>query len=531
MDRSLSLRQSGADGVDAVNFLKKLFGADGGAETQSVILLRQVPIRYDEPARSWLGGLPRLPEDVAWPRSEAGAPLQFVAQVCCADLPKGMWGGIGPRDGWLLLFVDCYSLHDILRNGTVQVLHVLKLGPEREPPEDMGTYRNAMLDHIDYSLPVVRPGIPKMWRRWPVDVIVQDVPEPFEYDGEMILAPNPVDPAALYGAPAADPERGLSLTEAEGARPLTWRGVLYLLDQIAHGLGRQASSQSYKVKSLEVADTTLPDRFPAGWVALALDQRKVELARYAKPLPEWESRAEALRNQGDTPVEALRKLEYSIKERKRDLKGQAETIALLEAYDAADADAAFSRDVVRAEHSYFAWIQAMQQLVAEVRAEVQRKDLDQVLTEAEWMPIRDRLTASTSVTWYLQDERHLALRIRHGLLPEASNPMDMALREDVLDLYTRDAAARAAIPQTLLDELEPQARRIGFRNIPHRMGGPRDMVQDSEVQDDWMLLFQIFSDDPMGWRWADVGGLFVFLPVDDLKAGRFDAVEAWVEGG
>ena len=111
MDRSLSLRQSGADGVDAVNFLKKLFGADGGAETQSVILLRQVPIRYDEPARSWLGGLPRLPEDVAWPRSEAGAPLQFVAQVCCADLPKGMWGGIGPRDGWLLLFVDCYSLH------------------------------------------------------------------------------------------------------------------------------------------------------------------------------------------------------------------------------------------------------------------------------------------------------------------------------------------------------------------------------------------------------------------------------------
>ena len=109
--------------------------------------------------------------------------------------------------------------------------------------------------------------------------------------------------------------------------------------------------------------------------------------------------------------------------------------------------------------------------------------------------------------------------------------MDMALREDVLDLYTRDAAARAAIPQTLLDELEPQARRIGFRNIPHRMGGPRDMVQDSEVQDDWMLLFQIFSDDPMGWRWADVGGLFVFLPVDDLKAGRFDAVEAWVEGG
>jgi hypothetical protein len=37
--------------------MKDFFGS-GGGETKSVILLRQVPIRFDEPARSWLGGLP-----------------------------------------------------------------------------------------------------------------------------------------------------------------------------------------------------------------------------------------------------------------------------------------------------------------------------------------------------------------------------------------------------------------------------------------------------------------------------------------
>ncbi len=38
-------------------------------ETVTVVLRRQTPPRLDEPPRSWLGGLPMLPDDVAWPRS------------------------------------------------------------------------------------------------------------------------------------------------------------------------------------------------------------------------------------------------------------------------------------------------------------------------------------------------------------------------------------------------------------------------------------------------------------------------------
>src|SRR5450432_3078673 len=94
----------------------------------SVVLRRQLPIRFDEPARSWLGGLPQMPDDIRWPRTDTdaerpGAPLHFIAQIACADLPKQIWNGRGPRDGWLLLFVDVLQMEDDSEGGLVQVLH------------------------------------------------------------------------------------------------------------------------------------------------------------------------------------------------------------------------------------------------------------------------------------------------------------------------------------------------------------------------------------------------------------------------
>jgi hypothetical protein len=39
-------------------------------ESVSVVLRRQVPVRFDEEARSWLGGLPRMPAGTEWPRAK-----------------------------------------------------------------------------------------------------------------------------------------------------------------------------------------------------------------------------------------------------------------------------------------------------------------------------------------------------------------------------------------------------------------------------------------------------------------------------
>ncbi|MDZ4867620.1 MAG: DUF1963 domain-containing protein, partial [Alphaproteobacteria bacterium] len=76
------------------------------------MLRRQIPIRAESP-RSWIGGRPMMPAHVEWPRSisaehpkKGERPLHFVAQIACADLPANLWAGLGPRHGWLLLFVD-----------------------------------------------------------------------------------------------------------------------------------------------------------------------------------------------------------------------------------------------------------------------------------------------------------------------------------------------------------------------------------------------------------------------------------------
>jgi len=92
----------------SVIFLGKWFGHRTGAQP-SVVLRRQVPIRFDEPARSWFGGLPQMPDNIRWPRVAKGAPLHFIAQIACGDLPKQVWNGRGPRDGWLLVWAALFG--------------------------------------------------------------------------------------------------------------------------------------------------------------------------------------------------------------------------------------------------------------------------------------------------------------------------------------------------------------------------------------------------------------------------------------
>ena len=46
--------------------------------------------------------------------------------------------------------------------------------------------------------------------------------------------------------------------------------------------------------------------------------------------------------------------------------------------------------------------------------------------------------------------------------------------------------------------------------------------------DDWVLLLQISNDDDLALDLGDASRLFVWIRRDDLAAGRFDAVQAFV---
>ena len=123
-----------------------------------MVLVRQVPPRFDEAPRSWLGGLPMMPDDVEWPRSvaperldEGEVPLHFVAQIACADFPEDLWGGVGPRTGWLLLFLNPHdSQGDDPR--LFRVLHTAELGSERQPPADLRPVEDAEIRRQRLSL-------------------------------------------------------------------------------------------------------------------------------------------------------------------------------------------------------------------------------------------------------------------------------------------------------------------------------------------------------------------------------------------
>ena len=90
-------------------------------------LVAQIPPRDAILTRNWLGGRPRLPDAMPWPRID-GTDADFIAQIACADLPAGLWDGLGPRTGALAFFVHPET-------GAATALHLPEVGPPRAFPE------------------------------------------------------------------------------------------------------------------------------------------------------------------------------------------------------------------------------------------------------------------------------------------------------------------------------------------------------------------------------------------------------------
>ena len=149
-----------------------------------------------------------MPDDVEWPRSvaperldEGEVPLHFVAQIACADFPEDLWGGVGPRTGWLLLFLNPHdSQGDDPR--LFRVLHTAELGSERQPPADLRPVEERDSGDSDYRWCATPDDMPTTWRRWPVDLLA--VPNEAHDDGyRMVVTPKDFAAKLYGGAPVA----------------------------------------------------------------------------------------------------------------------------------------------------------------------------------------------------------------------------------------------------------------------------------------------------------------------------------------
>jgi uncharacterized protein YwqG len=73
------------------------------------VVLRPHTHPVGDRAGSWLGGLPTLPRDTAWP-APGGHALAFIAQVACDDLPVSLVEQGFPAHGALCFFYDAIAM-------------------------------------------------------------------------------------------------------------------------------------------------------------------------------------------------------------------------------------------------------------------------------------------------------------------------------------------------------------------------------------------------------------------------------------
>lgn len=498
-------------------------GQDAQTDKQTaVILKRQVPIRFGEAPRSWLGGLPMMPESVAWPRAGSGAPLHFIAQVNCADLPANLWNGLGPRQGWLLLFIDILEQEDLSADGAVQVLHVDQLGLERQPPEDMSTVRHAMSDLIGYTAEF-RPGVPKMWRRWPVDLVVQEYTPSDEEGG----GPPPVSGEELYKTPVS--RLGINAYSIDLERPLTWRGALYFVE----GLLRKDLDPSWFETSFTgnrggLLKSPTPDGDGTGLMAQAWAGVDANKAQLEKKRADIQSRLNDAGKLSPEFVGALKVGLQRIPQQYAELEQQREYLReIQEGHPGPEADAFISAEIERLGEAHLAWGAKLRASAESLMAHILTQDLGAPLSTEDWRSIE--VTFKSKSTFWRKSPISGALeRMEEGLYID--DRLRMAVREDALDAYAGNNGTSPSIPSDLLPEFEMRLRSI-YENRPHRMGGLPGRIQpDSGEVPGAPLLFQLGSDEAMGWSWGDAGVLYVTVSPDDLRQSRFDHVDAWIEG-
>ena len=488
-------------------------------ESVSLVLRRQVPPR-DEAPRSWLGGLPMMPAHLEWPRAvspdridEGEVPLHFVAQLACADFPDDLWAGLGPRTGWLLLFLNPLdSQGDDPR--LFKLLHIDALGEERQPPEDIRPVVDEELADGDYQWVRSASDIPAVWRRWPIDLVA--VPNEAHDDGYRISVTPKGFAATLHDGAEIAEKRAL----AAGEPPFSWRGALYVVDSLLREL-------------------VLPPA--AALVGPALREALDRPGFVASIIPELRAREQEWLNEGEG---AILFKEEPLRERERELRDRIEPLAA-ERQARLDRLAAFIVEhpsaaaiAKRAEadaRSEAEWRRSAAERLAAIREQILSRPLDSALAGSDWEALAADLAEQRHHRWMVEwTSRNSAFPVMieeqdRSLLDLAGPGLHGAVVELAGD-YQGDPALRPLVPAALLARLEPHWRAL-TDNRPHRVGGYHDGLQ-SEPEDGpqpEVLLFQLASDDAMHWNWGDGGAYFLFIAPRELAAGRFDKAEIRLE--
>jgi hypothetical protein len=84
---------------------------EAGARTAVLVRRSDLPVPLAHPARSFFGGLPKMPSDFVWPRAGVTwdneveqVALTFIAQIDLSELPTSDVSAVLPARGTLYVF-------------------------------------------------------------------------------------------------------------------------------------------------------------------------------------------------------------------------------------------------------------------------------------------------------------------------------------------------------------------------------------------------------------------------------------------
>jgi uncharacterized protein YwqG len=515
-------------------------------ESISVVMRRQVPIRFDEEARSWIGGLPRMPVGTEWPRAKPKKPLHFVAQINCADLPPELWGGLGPREGWLLLFADIEALTDQIKRPFARVIHVAEPGPEAAPPSGLYWARNNLGD-VSRLKGTLLGAQRRHFRQWPVDLI------------SVAADTSALTGSEIYGAPEND--RSLGAPESIAIdRPMTWRGAYTILAGLVkgHSAGGMMASSYFLLDYPEPywsdyneewgeRRKRIAEQLPGGYHCQEFTeaQAQLETQMYQERRKDWTQRSlKVLDEQLALDTGKLTGYRTKVAEARArgDEKWAKDNESWIEYFEKATdkhrenrvylenlfaqypSDEAFVAEIKRVGHAHLEWVERTQGRLRELFDQAAKMDLDASIAPGDWDEIAAKIDSMKSVYWEKTYDTQLLRKVERCVHYDVSN----VVREEVLDRYVSPPLSADGLDADIVADLEPRLRNLET-DRPHKLGGIIDSVYDDPLKKDHILLFQIASDAATGWILGDLGLLYVSIHRSDLEAGSFENVRAWLE--
>ncbi len=501
------------------------------SESVTAVLKRQIPIR-DEAPRSWIGGLPMLPDDVEWPRApsrlyadKGEIPLNFFAQIACADLPPELWGGLGPREGWLLFFAPIYGDSPRSDFADMRVLHTRELGKERPAPPDKQLVADMRYSGQDYA------GV--IFRRCPVDIVCMSNapvhPVELPFCGAETGSPMPDNlTQVLYGDAPVGPSYW-----RDDDRPFNWASLALALTDTLESLDAQCR------KSRSMAE-----------FRRKLAEERAAKGERAEPKPgstfdaeAMERALEAMRAEEDSLATVPSHLDAEGRERRkahvlRRSANLAEQRALIARFgDPFDADA-FADFLEQEQAARDTWLTTQADRLRDLIGAVSARPPYEPIDETNWGYLEGVFSTGHD-QWFLG---HIRDPARSGPLNQLHCPEKSTLTlRDIMkrqweranltvarDMYFAGPEERRHLPDDIRARIEASAQGY-HHNRPPRMGGAFQPVQDSSAPPGKVLLLQLVNDDAAGINWGDTGALFGWIGIDALERGDFSTVDYWTE--